>query len=106
MTSIALIGNNKVSNNPFGEVFVEFIAIKAGANAVQLGALCRIRTCDPRLRRPMLYPTELRAQIKMVGVAGFEPTTSCSQSRRSTKLSYTPTSPIYVLIFFDWQPDN
>ena len=21
----------------------------------------RIRTCDPRLRRPMLYPTELRA---------------------------------------------
>ena len=22
----------------------------------------RIRTCDPRLRRPMLYPTELRAR--------------------------------------------
>ena len=25
------------------------------------GAPGRIRTCDPRLRRPMLYPTELRA---------------------------------------------
>ena len=25
-----------------------------------------------------------------IGVAGFEPTTSCSQSKRSTKLSYTP----------------
>ncbi len=24
---------------------------------------CRIRTCDPRLRRPLLYPTELRALI-------------------------------------------
>ena len=23
----------------------------------------RIRTCDPRLRRPLLYPTELRSQI-------------------------------------------
>ena len=25
-----------------------------------------------------------------VGVAGFEPTTSCAQGKRSTKLSYTP----------------
>jgi hypothetical protein len=27
-----------------------------------------------------------------VGVAGFEPTTSWSQTRRSTKLSYTPNN--------------
>ena len=27
---------------------------------------------------------------KMVGAAGFEPTTSCSQSRRSTRLSHAP----------------
>ena len=27
-----------------------------------IGVPDRIRTCDPRLRRPMLYPTELRAQ--------------------------------------------
>ena len=26
----------------------------------------------------------------LVGVAGFEPTTSCSQSRRDTGLRYTP----------------
>lgn len=26
----------------------------------------------------------------MVGVAGFEPVTFCSQSRRDTKLRYTP----------------
>ena len=26
----------------------------------------------------------------VVGVAGFEPTTSCSQSRRDTGLRYTP----------------
>jgi hypothetical protein len=26
------------------------------------GAPGRTRTCDPRLRRPMLYPAELRAQ--------------------------------------------
>src|SRR5438477_4495779 len=28
------------------------------------GAPGRIRTCDPRLRRPVLYPTELRAHVK------------------------------------------
>ena len=59
----------------------------------------RIRTCDRLLRRQLLYPTELRNQ-KMkgqlslslfVGVAGFEPTTSCSQSRRDTGLRYTPS---------------
>ncbi len=29
--------------------------------------------------------------LRLVGVAGFEPTTSCSQSRRATKLRYTPS---------------
>jgi hypothetical protein len=38
-----------------------------------LGDSGRIRTCDPRLRRPLLYPTELRNQ--MVRSVGFEPTT-------------------------------
>ncbi len=60
-----------------------------------------IRTPDRLLRRQMLYPTELRdhSSVKkerqpsclfFVGVAGFEPTTSCSQSRRDTGLRYTP----------------
>jgi hypothetical protein len=30
------------------------------------------------------------AFLKIVGVAGFEPTASCSQSRRDTGLRYTP----------------
>ena len=34
-------------------------------------------------------PLRLR-HIRRIGAAGFEPTTSCSQSRRSTKLSYAP----------------
>ena len=60
-----------------------------------------IRTPDRLLRRQMLYPAELRDQSSIkkerqpsclffVGVAGFEPTTSCSQSRRDTGLRYTP----------------
>ena len=28
----------------------------------QIGTPDRTRTCDPRLRRPMLYPAELRAR--------------------------------------------
>ena len=58
----------------------------------------------------MLYPTELRARgllealsarlhhkaggtgkLGMVGARGFEPPTSCSQSRRATGLRYAPT---------------
>ena len=58
------------------------------------GAPDRIRTCYPRLRRPMLYPNELQAH-KLVGVEGFEPPTSCSQSRRATRLRYTPNVPSY-----------
>jgi hypothetical protein len=27
-------------------------------------APCRTRTCDPRIRNPLLYPAELRAQLK------------------------------------------
>ena len=30
-------------------------------------------------------------KIKMVGMTGFEPATSCSQSRRATKLRHVPT---------------
>lgn len=31
----------------------------------------------------------------MVGVTGFEPATTCSQSRYATRLRYTPTSDEY-----------
>ena len=77
--------------------------IYAGAN----GAPDRNRTCNRRLRRPLLYPVELRApnwtaaptsaalQLEeqpdaVVGVEGFEPPTPCSQSRCATRLRYTP----------------
>jgi hypothetical protein len=52
----------------------------------------RIRTSDRLLRRQMLYPAELRDQRskKNVGVAGFEPATSCSQSRRDNRATLHP----------------
>ena len=65
------------------------------------GAPGRTRTCNHRLRRPMLYPVELQAHRganndsgglfgAVVGVNGFEPLTFCSQSRRATRLRHTP----------------
>ena len=80
---------------------------------VDIGGLPdRDRTCDPQLRRLMLYPTELRADVKyalqsldvqkahqgelfvrfLVGVQGFEPWTPWSQTRCATRLRHTPTS--------------
>ena len=61
------------------------------------GAPGRTRTCNHRLRRPVLYPVELRAQTgietsRMVGAEGFEPPTLCSQSRCATRLRYAPPS--------------
>ena len=51
----------------------------------------RIRTYDRLLRRQMLYPAELRdLSIKLVGVAGFEPATSASQTRRDNRATLHP----------------
>jgi hypothetical protein len=47
------------------------------------------RTPISRLRRPLPYP--LDHGRAMVGTTGFEPATSWSQTKRSTKLSYVPT---------------
>ena len=46
-----------------------------------------ILTPDPRLRRPLLYPTELLKYIMGAGV-GFEPTTSELWAQRATELLY------------------
>ncbi len=70
------------------------------------------RTPDLRLRRPTLYPSELRALnsylheasrertprsasspstvMSKIGAAGFGPATSCAQGRRATRLRYAP----------------
>ena len=56
----------------------------------------RIRTCDRLLRREVLYPAELRARsfkvatYNCVGVAGFEPATSSSQTRRDDRATLHP----------------
>ena len=60
------------------------------------GAPGAIRTLDKRLRRPLLYPTELQARL-MVGAAGFEPATPWSQARCSTKLSHAPSTTKYII---------
>ena len=77
-----------------------------------------IRTPDPRLRRPLLYPAELQTHLSVhtekrvmgieptypawkagvlplnytreVGVTGFEPATSWSQTRRSSQAEPHP----------------
>src|SRR5256714_4618380 len=54
------------------------------------GAPGGTRTPDPQLRRLLLYPPELLALRRGVGAPGFEPGTSCSQSRRDTRLRYAP----------------
>ena len=51
----------------------------------------RIRTYDRLLRREVLYPAELRARnFNIVGVAGFEPATSASQTRRDNRATLHP----------------
>jgi hypothetical protein len=58
------------------------------ATIKNFGAPEGIRTPGPRLRRPLLYPTELQAH--MVGETGLEPATPCSQGRCATRLRYSP----------------
>ena len=84
-----------------------------------------IRTPDPRLRRPLLYPAELQTHLSVhtekrvmgieptylawkasvlplnytrgVGVTGFEPATSWSQTRRSSQAEPHPEGFVCVL---------
>ena len=66
------------------------------------GAPGRTRTCNHRLRRPVLCPVELQAlycrEFRVVGVDGFEPPTLCSQSRCATRLRYTPICTRHCII--------
>ncbi len=85
-----------------------------------------IRTPDPRLRRPLLYPAELQTRkrvmgieptylawkasvlplnytridaclSRIVGVTGFEPAASWSQTRRSSQTELHPVSVALLL---------
>ena len=60
----------------------------------------RIRTCDLRIRSPLLYPAELRGPrgplwSRSVGAAGFEPATFRPQTERATRLRHAPTEDKY-----------
>ena len=60
-----------------------------GIPGCQRGAADGTRTRNSQLGRLELY--QLNYGRKLVGPAGFEPTTLCSQSRCATKLRYGPT---------------
>src|SRR5256885_14986266 len=52
----------------------------------------RLRTSDPRLRRPLLYPPELLAGAShLVGASRFERPTTCAQGRCASRLRYAPS---------------
>ena len=44
---------------------------------------------------PMFHSVKFHKIDMVIGVTGFEPATSCSQSRRATKLRYTPLNVPY-----------
>ena len=53
----------------------------SGAKA---GAPGRTRTCDPRLRRPVLYPPELRAHIGAISNRTLRPVISVRTRRKTS----------------------
>ena len=69
-------------------------AIPQNEKTFQIERFCdrrRIRTFDRLLRRQVLYPAELCDRgLKCVGVAGFEPATSWSQTRRDDRATLHP----------------
>ena len=68
---------------------------------VGLEGRCSIRLSYGRIvshivaSNPRGLPRGCRPASRMVGVEGFEPPTSCSQSRRATRLRYTPSLSLF-----------
>jgi hypothetical protein len=54
--------------------------------------MCFAVTCEARAKLLIFSPQgkKILQRFMLVGAARFELTTSCSQSRRSTRLSYAP----------------
>ncbi len=67
----------------------------AGTNRVQI-------TIDPSKTNVFYRMSPPHGEIKMVGATGFDPATSCSQSKCSTRLSYAPTLILRALCD-DWE---
>ena len=67
-------------------------AWKAGAQSVELRAPARMIPATVQPTHPIAPPRGGPRGGGLVGVEGFEPPTSCSQSRRATRLRYTPHS--------------
>ncbi len=63
----------------------------------------RWRAIAPRVRhRPSLEEdfqplVDFIDEVDAIGMTGFEPATSCSQSRRATKLRYIPDSFFFII---------
>ena len=73
---------------------IKVMVIKQKSPTISSKTFCepdRIRTYDRLLRREVLYPAELRARnSKFVGVAGFEPAASTSQTWRDNRATLHP----------------
>ena len=97
-------GRNRTYNLAIKSRLLCQLSYACGVSRRCAGAPGGNRTPDPQLRRLLLYPTELLAHqseqgsrlalqpCRQVGAPGFEPGTSCSQSRRDTWLRYAPHS--------------
>lgn len=49
---------------------------------------------------------KLTGKIQMVGATGFEPATSCTRSKRSTRLSHAPTTVAVIVCGGAWRKRN
>lgn len=85
--------------------YVHHLARLAGFEPATLGleGRCSIRMSYRRITlSPKVYAIFNKLKMNfLVGVEGFEPPTSCSQSRRATRLRYTPTLIYYSAAVWD-----
>lgn len=82
--------NYVVALNNLAKIYEEVKDLKKAESLYDKVLTLNLNNKTANRRKDFIAKTKKHLILFVIGIAGFEPATSCSQSRRATKLRYIP----------------